>query len=87
MKRAVVKNMLRTAALVTSGEEKRKESMKLAQDIAASNGYTVPPLSIQPIAFAFFGSRHGVSTLYVVSGHIFRLTIRLEHRCPSFFVT
>lgn len=39
MKRAVVKNMFRTAALVSSGEEERKESRKLAQEIAASNGY------------------------------------------------
>ncbi|EYC44211.1 hypothetical protein Y032_0468g2007 [Ancylostoma ceylanicum] len=39
MKRAVVKNMFRTAAEVCSGEAERKESIALAKHIAASNGY------------------------------------------------
>ncbi|EYC42711.1 hypothetical protein Y032_0521g2875 [Ancylostoma ceylanicum] len=41
MKRAVVKNMFRTAAEVCSGEAERKESIALAKHIAASNGYKV----------------------------------------------
>uniref|UniRef100_A0A7I4Y1R4 Reverse transcriptase domain-containing protein n=1 Tax=Haemonchus contortus TaxID=6289 RepID=A0A7I4Y1R4_HAECO len=38
-KRAVVRNMFRTAASVRSGENERRESVKMAHEIAAFNGY------------------------------------------------
>ncbi|XGW33962.1 hypothetical protein V3C99_018028 [Haemonchus contortus] len=38
-KRAVVRNMFRTAASVCSGENERRESVKMAHEIAALNGY------------------------------------------------
>ncbi|XGW04114.1 hypothetical protein V3C99_015343, partial [Haemonchus contortus] len=39
VKRAVVRNMFRTAKKVCTGEDERKESLKMAHDIAWSNGY------------------------------------------------
>uniref|UniRef100_A0A7I4Y8Y3 Reverse transcriptase domain-containing protein n=1 Tax=Haemonchus contortus TaxID=6289 RepID=A0A7I4Y8Y3_HAECO len=39
IKRAVVRNMFRTAKKVCTGEDERKESIKMACDIAEMNGY------------------------------------------------
>uniref|UniRef100_A0A7I4YF79 30S ribosomal protein S7 n=1 Tax=Haemonchus contortus TaxID=6289 RepID=A0A7I4YF79_HAECO len=39
IERAVVKNMFRTAKKVCTGEDERKESIKMACDIAEMNGY------------------------------------------------
>ncbi|EYC22102.1 hypothetical protein Y032_0018g3714 [Ancylostoma ceylanicum] len=42
MKRAVLRNMFRTASKVCTGNNERFESLKLASQITISNGYTVP---------------------------------------------
>ncbi|XGW13260.1 hypothetical protein V3C99_013695 [Haemonchus contortus] len=42
VKRAVVRNMYRTATCMCSGMSEREESRRLASNIAQSNGYTVP---------------------------------------------
>ncbi|XGW33623.1 hypothetical protein V3C99_017772, partial [Haemonchus contortus] len=42
VKRAVVRNMYRTATCMCSGMSEREESRRLASNIARSNGYTVP---------------------------------------------
>ena len=39
VKRAVVRNMFKTAAEVCSGEEEKQESLKLARKVAENNGY------------------------------------------------
>ena len=44
-KRAVVRNMFRTAATVCTGAAEREESLHMASRIAAMNGYTVPQSS------------------------------------------
>ncbi|KAK6729102.1 hypothetical protein RB195_006258 [Necator americanus] len=41
MKKAVLSNMSRTARSVCSGPEEKKESLTLAHEIAASNGYEI----------------------------------------------
>ncbi|EYC44083.1 hypothetical protein Y032_0472g2059 [Ancylostoma ceylanicum] len=43
MKRAVIRNMFKTAVELCTGDDERKESRKLASDIAGANGYTVFP--------------------------------------------
>ncbi|EYB87792.1 hypothetical protein Y032_0257g404 [Ancylostoma ceylanicum] len=43
MKRAVIRNMFKTAVELCTGDDERKESRKLASDIASANGYTVFP--------------------------------------------
>ncbi|EYC35109.1 hypothetical protein Y032_1148g3690 [Ancylostoma ceylanicum] len=40
IKRAVIRNMLRTASKVCTGDDERYESLKLASQIASSNGYS-----------------------------------------------
>ena len=45
VKRAVVRNMFRTAAGVCTGAEERQASLCLARKIADLNGYTSPPFS------------------------------------------
>ena len=42
-KKAVIRNMFRTASSVCSGTEERKESLAMARMVAASNGYRCPP--------------------------------------------
>ncbi|EYC27367.1 hypothetical protein Y032_0009g677 [Ancylostoma ceylanicum] len=41
IKRAVVRNMFKTASMVCTGEQERNESRRMASQIASSNGYTV----------------------------------------------
>ncbi|EYB86748.1 hypothetical protein Y032_0273g968 [Ancylostoma ceylanicum] len=41
MKRAVIRNMFKTASKVCTGDDERYESLKLASQIASSNGYSV----------------------------------------------
>ncbi|EYB97674.1 hypothetical protein Y032_0138g2050 [Ancylostoma ceylanicum] len=41
IKRAVIRNMFRTAAMVCTGDHERSESRKMASQIASSNGYFV----------------------------------------------
>ncbi|EYC06837.1 hypothetical protein Y032_0073g732 [Ancylostoma ceylanicum] len=43
MKRAVIRNMFKTAVEVCTGEVERSESRRVASQIARSNGYSVPP--------------------------------------------
>ena len=43
VKRAVLRNMFRTAMQTCSGEDERRESRKLATQIACSNGYHPSP--------------------------------------------
>ena len=42
VKRAVVRNMFKTATQVCTGEAERQESVRLARSIANSNGYSTP---------------------------------------------
>ncbi|EYC11702.1 hypothetical protein Y032_0050g2055 [Ancylostoma ceylanicum] len=41
IKRAVIRNMFKTASMVCTGEQERSESRRMASQIASSNGYTV----------------------------------------------
>ncbi|EYC15092.1 hypothetical protein Y032_0021g380 [Ancylostoma ceylanicum] len=41
IKRAVIRNMFKTAAMVCTGDRERYESRKMASQIASSNGYSV----------------------------------------------
>ncbi|XGW06639.1 hypothetical protein V3C99_016736, partial [Haemonchus contortus] len=47
-KRAVVRNMFRTALKVCTGEDERKESLEMARDIAQLNGYGYSPTTHRP---------------------------------------
>ncbi|EYC14646.1 hypothetical protein Y032_0040g323 [Ancylostoma ceylanicum] len=41
IKRAVIRNMFKTASMVCTGEQERCESRQMASQIASSNGYMV----------------------------------------------
>ena len=40
VKRAIIRNMIKTAATVCSGEDERRESLKMASEILRTNGYS-----------------------------------------------
>ncbi|XGW17788.1 hypothetical protein V3C99_002406, partial [Haemonchus contortus] len=62
VKRAVVRNMFRTARKVCTGEEERKESLEMARDIPWSNGFYTFPASREASSGGVI-LRHGSTTI------------------------
>ena len=62
VKRAVVRNMFRTATTISSGTVEREESLKMATDIMLANGYVRQPRRLRRPRVTTVNASSGINT-------------------------